>query len=191
MEKKTPTTDININVDYYREIYNEWDFSPLNNSDLDDDLFEYLEESASEIPKKHKIRIIFHIPPSIQDTEKEKKGIEGMRNYFNYYIKKYNYKLKLEKRNSVAYGIFGLFLLFIGSLLERIIPEVIFADFLIEGFFIGGWVLFWELFSTLFFRQGKINERISNFKRLFNADIIYIADRSEQLFHVKQFTKDS
>lgn len=179
MTNGTNTTDININVDYYREIYNEWDFSPLNNSDLDDDLFEYLEESASEIPRKHKIRIVFHIPASIKDTEKEKKSIEGLRNYFNYYIKKFNYKLKLEKRNSVAYGIFGLFLLFIAYFLEHLAPEIILTDLLTEGFFIGGWVLFWELFSTLFFKQGKINERISNFRQLFNADIVYIADRTE------------
>ena len=67
------TTDININIDYYREIYNEWDFSPLNNSDLDDDLFEYLEESVSEIPKKNKVCIVFHIPASIHDRKRTKK----------------------------------------------------------------------------------------------------------------------
>lgn len=172
-------TYIDINVDYYREIYNEWDFSPLNNSDLDDDLFEYLEESVAEIPKKNKISIIFHIPATIQDLEKEQKSIEGLKNYFGYYIKKYSNKLKQTKKNSFTYGIFGLFLLFIGSLLQRNIPEAIFADFLIEGFFIGGWVLFWELFSTLFFKLQKLKDRIVIFQRLQGADIMYKTDRIE------------
>jgi hypothetical protein len=35
---------IDIEVKFYREIFNTWDFSPELNRDLDDDLFEYLEE---------------------------------------------------------------------------------------------------------------------------------------------------
>lgn len=172
-------TDININVDYYREIYNEWDFSPLNNSDLDDDLFEYLEESASEISKKNKIRIVFHIPNAIKDQEKEQKSVEGFKNYFSYQIKVNTSKLKTTKKNSLGYGLFGLFLLFFGYLLNRIIPETLFVDFLIEGFFIGGWVLFWELFNSLFFEQTEIKDKIAVLQRLLDAEIQYKTDQVE------------
>ena len=172
-------TDININVDYYREIYNEWDFSPLNNSDLDDDLFEYLEASALEINRKNKIRIVFHIPVMIKDMEKEQKSIEGFKNYFNYQIRINSSKLKITKKNAFGYGLFGLFLLFLGYLLNRVIPETIFLDFLIEGFFIGGWVLFWELFNSLFFEQTRIKDKIATLKRLLDAEIQYKTDHTE------------
>lgn len=172
-------TDININVDYYREIYNEWDFSPLNKSDLDDDLFEYLEESASEISKKNKICIVFHIPSSIKDAEKEQKSIEGFKSYFNYKIKIHTNKIKTTKKSSLDYGLFGLFLLFLGYLLQRIIPETIFIDFIIEGFFVGGWVLSWELFNTLFFEQAKLKDKIAVLQRLRDAEIQYKTDHTE------------
>ncbi|MBN2440947.1 MAG: hypothetical protein JXJ04_06365 [Spirochaetales bacterium] len=164
---------IDIRLDFYREIYNVWDFSPLINRDLDDDLFEYLENCAGEIPKKYSLSIVFHVPAHIKDPEKEKKSITGFKNYFNYQMRKINQEQRNIMGRSGIYGFFGVILIFIGYFLKTIAVSVPFLNVLIEGFFIGGWVLFWELFSTVFFKQSDVRRRKYIINRLKNTEIIY------------------
>lgn len=175
--KELNTVYIDIDINFYREIYNEWDFSPINNIDLDDDLIEYLEDCASEIGKKHKICIVFHIPLNIKDDLAEKKSIGGFYNYFNYRIKRRRLKLKAINRQSLLYFIFGILLLFLAPAVSNKLSQAIFTNFVIEGMVIGGWVLFWEMFNNIFFRSQEFKNRINIFKRLRDATIDYSTDK--------------
>ena len=175
--KELNTVYIDIDIDFYREIYNEWDFSPVTNIDLDDDLIEYLEDCASEIGKKHRICIIFHIPPSIRDDLAEKKSIGGFYNYFNYRIKRRMLKLKAINRQSFLYFVSGVSFLLLATAVSKKLPEVIFTEFIIEGMLIGGWVLLWEMFCNIFFRSQEFKNKIMIYKRLRDATIDYSTDK--------------
>jgi len=187
VDKATNTAFIDVNINFYREIYNEWDFSPYINRDLDDDLFEYLENCAEEIPSKHNLAIVFHIPVHIKNPEKEENSITGFKNYFRYQIRKLRTaQVKLVKR-IIKYGIFGILLIYLGNRLSLHIEMDNIFRFLVDGLFIGGWVLFWELFSTLFFKQSDIRAQKRILYRLCNAELTYqykeqtVADYKEHL----------
>lgn len=174
--KELNTTYIDIEIDFYREIYNEWDFSPFTNRDIDADLLEYLEECAVEISPKHKISIVFHIPEVLKDVEKEEKSIKGFVNYFTYALRKQENKRRTVVEQAVASGFYGLIFLFAGTTAGDFLSEhETFSQlaFLAEGFLVGGWVLIWELFSTAFFRSKEFRERERMLKRLRDAQIIF------------------
>lgn len=175
--KELNTVYIDIDIDFYREIYNEWDFSPVTNSDLDDDLIEYLEDCASEISKKHQICIVFHIPPNIKDDLAEKKSIGGFYNYFNYRMKRRMIKLKSIRKQSFLYFVFGVVFLLLATIFNDKLPQAIITDFIIEGTAIGGWVLFWEMFNNIFFRSEEFKNKISIYKRLRDSQIQYSTDK--------------
>lgn len=175
--KELNTVYIDIDIDFYREIYNEWDFSPVTNSDLDDDLIEYLEDCAWEIGRKHQICIVFHIPSNIKDDLAEKKSISGFYNFFNYKIKRQFLKLKAIKRQSFLYFIFGVLFLLFATFISNTLPEALLTEFVIEGMLIGGWVLFWEMFNNIFFKTQEYRSRIKILKRLRDCKIDYSTDK--------------
>lgn len=167
------TVYIDISIDFYREIYNVWDFSPLINRDLDDDLFEYLEACAFEIPRRYKIKIIFHIPRRIVNPEKQEKSIKGYYNFFRYKLRKLKKKKQSANRQMLIYGLLGLFLILSAIVTEHKLPDVFLLEFISEGFYIGGWVLFWELFSTLFFKRKDFRDEEFMLTRLLESEIVY------------------
>jgi hypothetical protein len=171
--KKKKETLIDIEIAFYREIYNSWDFSPELNRDLDDDLFEYLEECCREIPPKSPICIVLHLPEAIKNPQKELLNKKSFENYFSYRIKKLQFKKKKMYKNAVLYAAYGLIFISLATLMEHFIPESTVLSILEEGFFIGGWVLFWELFSMVFFHKGEVREMMNILRRLKNAPIEY------------------
>lgn len=172
-EKQTNTFFIDIKIDFYREIYNAWDFSPLSRSDLDDDLFDYLESCGRDIPKRSRLCIMFHLPEKIKEKEKEKNSILGYKNYFLYKIKRLSQEIRSARRRLIIYFIFGVLFIFLGNLLHLNIPDRSVFYFVIEGLFIGGWVLFWELFSILFFKFRDFRDRKALLCRLRDSEIKY------------------
>lgn len=175
--KELNTVYVDIDIDFYREIYNEWDFSPITNSDLDDDLIEYLEDCAWEISRKHQICIVFHIPPGIKDELAEKKSISGFYNFFNYKIKRQILKLRTIKKQSILYFVFGVLFLLFATIIANKLPQGILTEFVIEGMLIGGWVLFWEMFNNIFFKSQEYKNRIKILKRLRDSKIEYSTDK--------------
>jgi len=168
------TVFIDIKLHYYREVFNTWDFSPLLNRDLDDDLFEYLEECVREIPKRNTVEIALHLPKDLKDRGKESMNTESFRNFFDYKIRKLQIMRRELYSNTFRYSLFGILFISLGYFLENgITPHSGLIKILREGFFIGGWVLFWELFSTIFFRKSDIKKTMTSLTRLKNAAIVY------------------
>lgn len=164
---------IDVQLEDYRDAYSEWDFSPFINRDLDDDLTDYLVECSYEIPLKHPMIIEFHILNQEKNSNREDKSIMGIYNYFSYEIRKLKRHRMRVIRDTLSFFFIGSALLVLGALLEDILVESIFEKVLIEGFFIGGWVMIWEMFSAWFFDIKKVTLRIKHFSKLKNSKIIY------------------
>ena len=167
------TIFIDLQLDFYRELYNEWDFSPLINRDLDEDLLKYLETCCEEIPAHYRLVICFSIPKAVYDIEKERRASEGIRNFFRYLLR-YHRRRHTRMNGRMLFVLFlGVSMISITSLVNYIGGDEFIRGLAYEGLMVGGWVAFWEFFSMLFFRFSEHREKIRVYQRLLEAEIEY------------------
>lgn len=163
---------IDIDLDFYRELYSEWDFSPQRNRDLDDDLLEYLIDCCDEIPVPYPVAITINLPASVYDATREKHATLSFYNFFTYRIRKEKKGYQRYFSKVLKYLLIGTLLLISASLLKNYIlfPH---ADLLSEGLIIGAWVSIWEVFSVLFFNLSDHRKKIRMLRRLLAAENVY------------------
>lgn len=172
-DKENEIYYIDVQLEDYRDAYSNWDYSSLSNRDLDDDLTEYLLECTFELAAKNKIVIDFHLLHQKRDAVRENRTREGIYNYFNYKLRKLlNQRLRLIRSTFYFFLIGSLFLL-AGSVSIQFFAETIITNLISEGFFIGGWVMIWEMFSTWFFNIKDLTHTIKTYKRLRDVPIIF------------------
>ena len=164
---------IDISIDYYKDLYNEWDFSPFKRRDLDTDLVTFIEESSEEIPLKYKIIINFFMPKDMMDIDKEKRSKAGLKNYFKYMLYKVQGERVKYRHRAYKYAFTGSVLVLIAIFFQRILERWIYLSILPEGFFIGGWVFMWEVFTILFFQNADRKVKVKEYKRLIRAEVNY------------------
>ncbi len=164
---------IDIHLDYYRDVYSTWDYSPMVKRSIDDDLIEYLTDCSLEIPYKKKIVINFNLPYKIKDIEREKKSIMAIHNYFTYIIRKTGLERTILVRNSALYFIIGISLLICAFVIQAKIKENSMLQIIPEGLLIGAWVVMWEIFSIIFFQLSKLNKKLRHYRRLQETTIVY------------------
>jgi hypothetical protein len=164
---------LDIQLKDYRDVYNDWDFSPFTNRDLDDDLTEYLLECSYEIPIKYNLIINFHILNQEKNDTSEEKSIIAMYNYFTFQLRKLKNHKMMVSRDIVAFLFLGNILLLTGFAFNKIFKETLLLSVLAEGFFIGGWVMLWEMFSAWFFGLKKVRNKYRHFERLKESIIVY------------------
>jgi hypothetical protein len=164
---------IDIDLDYYQEIFNDWDASPVRKKDLDPELVHYLESSSGEISRKNKLTIHFSLPINQKDKSKEKKVLAGIRNYYNstlYFTRK---ELNFSLRKIALFITLGFSFILFAYLAQNQLNLNLGFDVLIEGVFIGGWVLLWEAFSLFFFSMYELRKKKSMYTRFLDSDIIF------------------
>lgn len=164
---------LDIQLEDYRDVYSNWDYSPFMNRDLDDDLLEYLLSCSYEIPIKKVMIIQFHLLDQIYDEGREKKSIEGIYNFFEYKMRKTkNDRLRLI-RNTISFFFIGMALLIISNLTLINVLDSFLNKLISEGLFIGAWVMIWEMFSIWFFRVNALTSKIRHYRRLQRSRIAY------------------
>ncbi len=172
-DKVEKAYNIDIHLDFYRDVYSEWDYSPLSNRDLDEDLLEYLMSCSYEIPLKNKLLINFYLPSDIKEESREKKSIVGINNYFSYRIRKTHVERFRMIKNTMVYLFVGIVLLLAAYMFQNIITNNFLLHILPEGLLIGAWVLIWEIFSIWFFQISKLGYDLKHYKRIKESTIIY------------------
>lgn len=165
---------LRVQLEDYRDAYSEWDFSPFLNRDLDDDLIEYLLECSYEIDHKFDIMVEFHILYQAYNHKREERTRTGMVNFFGYQLKKLKNRKVRVLKNTVKLLIFGSLLLLLGGNIRTHFEHTMWLSLLSEGFYIGGWVMMWEMFSHWFFDMSKVNSEIKQFKRLQGSEITFV-----------------
>ncbi len=165
---------VKVQLEDYRDAYSEWDFSPFLNRDLDDDLTEYLVECSYEINHKYNMLIEFHILYQQHDHKREERTQIGMVNYFGYQLKKLKNRKVRVLKDTVFFLVVGSVLLLLGGNVDTQFDETMWLRLLSEGFYIGGWVMLWEMFSHWFFDMRKVNSEIKHFKRLQESEITFV-----------------
>lgn len=164
---------IDISIDYYRDLYNDWDFSPFKRRDLDTELVSFIEESSEEIPLKYKVIINFFMPLEMRDLEKEKRSKGGLNNYFKYMLYKVEGDIVKHRIRAFKYTLTGSIFVLTAFTLQKFIKHWVYLSLLPEGFFIGGWVFMWEVFTILFFHNADRKVKLREYKRLMEAEVNY------------------
>ncbi len=170
---------IDIARDYYRDLYNEWDYAPFKNRALDKGLLGYLEECCREIPDDNSLGIVFHLPAAIRNQVREERSVLGLRNYFRYTLQKKHVRLRQYRLNTARYVGSGLVFLFIAYLLQQFAHVWFMLNVLPQGLYIGGWVLFWRRFRLFFSNMGALRREIAIYDRLAQAHIVYEYDEKK------------
>jgi hypothetical protein len=164
---------IEVSLDDYEELFNGWDASILKQKELEPELMDYLLSASYEIPFKNRIELWFFLPEAMIDESKEVLSVQGIVN--NFKMKRHFIELLLHRnyRKIFTYIIISaIFLLFAYSLPNVIELNVLFS-ILMEGFFIGGWVLLWEAFSLFFFTSHDTRLDKKQYVRLMNSKIYF------------------
>ncbi len=165
---------IEVGLDQYADIFNEWDPAPFKRRIIDPDLELYLEESCEEIPVRHPIKLCFSLPAERVDQHLEAAALEGLRNSFVF--KQYLLRKAVRKTNTklLQFVSIGLLLLGIATVFsdqtEGIVPST-----LVEGLFIAGWVFVWEAVSLFFFTDRELYHQHRIYQRLQNAPVMFRA----------------
>lgn len=178
--EKLNTSYVDVQIDSYMELFNEWDFSPSTKRDLNQEFYQYIEESAYEISKKHKICIVLNMPKALENLEKEEESRAGLICYLDYRLRLLNIDKKIMKRKGLRYGFGGLSLMLLGTIGDAFISASPYYEFLAllnEGFIIGGWVLFWELFTMMFFEMQELREKEKVIRRLKKSEVTFTYNR--------------
>ncbi len=173
---------IDISLDNYMEIFNEWDRSPLKRKDMNHELFDYLEEAAYEIPLKYKTKIVFGIPESVKDKKRQESAITGLKNNFRYVIHFINRTIMTNNRKSFLFTVMGLIFIVMSTVFEKFMQDTFFFSVLAQGIFVGGWVLLWEAFSLFLFISYDHRNRRKRYRRYLESKIefTYITPQKKQ-----------
>ena len=68
-DKKNNAYIIEVSLDKYEDIYNEWDPTPFRRRDIEPEFMDYLLDSSYDIPYKYNLDIKLYLPKSKEDEK--------------------------------------------------------------------------------------------------------------------------
>lgn len=168
---------VEIALDSYEEIFNEWDPAPYKRRDVHPALVSFLEECSSEISLRHPLAIIFYLPKHEVDPEKQERCVNGLRNYFAFNIHVLGKQLMWSRKQALRNVAIGAVFLFSAISFEKYFDKTLFWSLFSQGLFIGGWVFVWEALSTVAFKDNSIRDKIKEWERFLDAPIVFKKER--------------
>ncbi len=164
---------IHLAVNTYKDIFNELDPAPIKRKDLNLLLRSFLEDCSSDIPLKYGIQLSIDINHDLRDEDKEHKIREGLRNFFLFLV--FNQRRARIKtlRRVFYFTLISFVSLSLGFYLRSFDQHDWFYTTATEGFYIGGWVFFWEAIAMLTFRNHDKRIKLKEYERLMNAGISF------------------
>ncbi|MFH1377511.1 MAG: hypothetical protein ABIH86_02015 [Planctomycetota bacterium] len=166
-DQQTGAYIIDVALDQYEEIFNEWDPSPYKRRDVDPDLMSYLEACSNDIPLDSTIEIVFRIIEPKRNEEKEALVMAGLRSYFDS-----SYQLEVGKlrelHSRTVWCIAAAFVFLaaaVGMKKIEAMQDMFFFMLLHEGITIGAWLFTWSTLSLFFFDSRTYRHDAKHWKR--------------------------
>jgi hypothetical protein len=163
---------IELNLDSYLEVFNEWDHSSYKRRDMAPDLANFLEECSEDIPLKYDIDISMYLPKESQDPEKEKIISNRIHSYYNFYAVTEKKSLKKQNREMINFIVIAFVLIFLNIIISSHIHSIITRG-LTQGLVVGAWVFLWEPITFFTFERREISDIVRTYERLANANIYF------------------
>jgi Fe2+ transport system protein B len=165
---------ISILLDDYNDLFSDFDPRHYSERALSDD-FLIEAKKASADKTSGNITLNFLIPSKLRKTETEKIIKRRLREHFK---KHFNF-LQNEIRKIVTLGvyfvIFGLFLMFLATLLLIKFPvQTLFKNFLVVVFEPAGWFFFWEGLNQIIFEAKTKKPDLEFYRKMSQCEITFL-----------------
>lgn len=164
---------IEVSLDSYDDIYDEWDPSPFKKRDIEDEFDDFIRDSSSDIPIKFKLIIELFLPSDEKNELKEKLLLQAYDNFYRFNLRRAKKEKQALQKKAINYLVLALIFLFFGYFYEPLEANIFLKVFK-EGIFIGGWVFLWEVFTVLFITMTTQRKAINTIERLIHAKIVFI-----------------
>ncbi|TYQ17035.1 UNVERIFIED_CONTAM: hypothetical protein Cloal_3636 [Acetivibrio alkalicellulosi] len=172
-DEQTKTYLIEVSLDDYNDVYDDWDPSPFKKRDIEDEFNDFVVDSSEDIPLNFNITLVLYLPEDKRDSKKESTLVLAFRNFYEYAMARHKrFSMDLDKK-TLFYLMFSILLLSVGYFFSWDEEKLLFSV-LHEGIFIGGWVFLWEFFTTIFITKREAHKKYKLFKRLFHSEITFI-----------------
>ena len=165
--------NVEIALDSYSDIFNEYDPSPYRKKDVDPDLMNYLNECSSDIPLNYPIALQFNIPKEKFDRIEEKRVKNGFQSYYSFlsFLAFKEYKKLI--RQSIWNVLVATILISLAIIIELFRSPDILLSVLSTCITIGGWVFLWQAITMFVFERNKYKNKFLSYKRFSEAIIAF------------------
>ena len=163
---------IDIAAEKVEDLYNYFDKqSNFLKKDLDEDLTDYLTESAREIGNESFLIKITLASPI--DSAKEEKVRNSFTNYFRYMKELELRKMAGMARTSLILLTIGLVILTLSILLnqQNEVWNSVIGSVFAEGLTVAAWVSLWEALATFLIQWMPHKKRIALFEKIAESEI--------------------
>ena len=167
---------VEVALNSYADIFNDFDPSPYRKKDLNPELMDYLNECSSDIPLDYPLILQFKIPKNQLDAAEEKRVKDGLKAYyaFSRYEAYTNYKKLIYQ--SILNVLISTFLLSFSIMINFFYPGNLFLSVVEACITVGGWVFLWQAITMVVFERKSYKKRFLTFKRFNEALINFIED---------------
>lgn len=168
---------IEVSLDNYEEIYDDWDPSPFKKRDIESEFNDFVVNSSEDIPLEYNIEVVLYLPEIKKDEKKESYLISAYKNYYNYEAERINKQKRALRNKTISHLFFSFALLSLYFLWEVFSEDKgsFFMSFpLKEGIMIGGWVFLWEVFTNVFIKRKEIQTEYKKLKRLHETNVKFV-----------------
>ena len=172
-DQETGRVIIQISLDKYDDVFDDWDSSPFKMRDIEDEFLDFIWDSIEDIPSHMDVIFEFSIPQALQNEQKEKVLISALNHQFDYMLRKIKRQRIKDLKETLRYFSIGVFFFIVfytvfdeaSSFISQIIKD---------GLFVGGWLFIWETFSNIFIKSHKLSEERQIIQRFKRARIKFI-----------------
>jgi len=172
-DKKNNAYKIDISLDKYEDIYNEWDPTPFKKRDIEEEFIKYVIDSSVDIPMRYNLDLELYLPEKMYDEKKEKNAKAAIKSYFNYLLDRNKRTLSTSIARCMRSAFIGIILLaFYYISLSDTSGDV--ARVLVEGVSILGWVALWDVGEELLLNLISNYNKRRNLKRISRAKVEFI-----------------
>ncbi len=166
---------IDIAVEKVEDLFEDYDKrSSYLKKDLDEDLVDYIIDSAKEVGKKpFKIRFNIENKPGPDSIERVQKGIT---NFFVYMKKIEREKMKEKISQSLVLLAIGLILATISVVVNKsdIVEVSVVGAVIAEGLTVAAWVSLWESLATFLIHWMPYRKKILLYEKIVKSNIFFV-----------------
>lgn len=164
---------IGLNVANPDDLFHAFDPSPMVGRDLDDEVEQYILESALEAPQAQ-YQLVIHTAQDRTGLANTAQIADAIRQYFRYKLDVHERHLRVrmqDRRRSLFTGLLFLAACWaLGMVAMNLIPEP-YGDFFKEGLLIIGWVANWKPIEFFLYEKQPMVRRRNVLKALSEMEI--------------------
>jgi len=165
---------IDVATDRAEDLYNNFDRNaPFIRRDLDQDLVDYLIDSANELgPQPFLIRFSFTQP---QDKETNERIQRSINTFFLYMVSREQQLLRRMMYRAGVFLLLGVVILLLTVVMNRspASDRSVIVNLLAEGLNIAAWVSLWEALATFLVEWFPYRSQIRLFRKLARARLVF------------------